>query len=402
MWRAVLLLVLVACMGPTALGGTKQKTLKREQPKLRPGKGEDIRSIMHYFYDRLVELRPTLVSELEFSDPKNRKTIRLVLSEVEARLKNRKSKEVLEGNTNQATIELFQKHISATKESFELGEITRSYQGVRMATEFCISCHTHLPQKGMPKLDWKKDILARDPKNVRRTADFYFVTRRYDYSLNIYDYLIREFPKSVLQEAELKDIYRRKLLIFARIKRDPSAAVENLTEDLKNKKLPIGVRREVETWQKSFKEWMAEEKSNPTPKGAKQITKYAQDLMKRVEGYRGPSDSQPHLVPLLKASGLLYEELFRSKKQEDKARNLFHLGQIERILGQSSFAMLGDLYLKECVRTAPESTWAPRCLREYRTYVNWRYPKGKKRPAKLLRELTELEQLVARTAGKGS
>ena len=402
MWRALLLLLVVASVGPVAFGGTKQKALKKEPPKLRPDTGQDITSIMHYFYDRLVELRPTLVSELEFSDPKNRKTIRLVLAEVEARLENRNSKKVLEGTTNQATIQLFRQHISETKESFELGEITRAYQGVRMATEFCISCHTHLPQKGMPKLDWKKDVLARDPKNVRRTADFYFVTRRYDYSLNIYNYLIREYPKSVLEETDLRDIYRRKLLIFARIKRDPSAALENMAEDLKNKKLPLGVRREVESWQKSFKKWVAEEKKSPEPKGSKQITEYAVNLMKQVEGYRGPSDSQPFLVPLLRTSGLLYEELFRSKKQEDKARTLYHLGQIERVLGQSSFALLGDLYLKECVRTAPDSTWAPRCLKEYKTYLGWRYPKGKKRPASLEKELRDLERLVAQAAGKGA
>lgn len=383
------------------MAGTKAKTIMKEQPKLRPGGGDDIRAIMHFFYERLVELRPALTSELEFSDKKNRKTIRLVLSEVEARLKNPNSQDVMIGEGHRATVELFRQHIADTRESFDLGEITRAYQGVRMATEFCISCHTHLPQKGMPKLDWKKDILARDPRDVRRTADFYYVTRRYDYSLNIYNYLIREYPKSVLQEGDLRDIYRRKMLVYARVKRDPGEAVANLAEDLKNKELPIGIVREVEAWKQSFANWQEEDKKNPVPKDAKQIAAYTDKLLKDLEGYRGPSDSHPYLVNLLKVSGYLYEELFRSYKEEDKARNLYHLGRVERILGQSSFAALGDLYLKECVRTAPQSNWAPRCLAEYKTYLDWRYPQGKKRPAKLDKELRELEQILGKAAGKG-
>ena len=402
MGRAFWLLFSVVIFGASAFAGTKLKTLKKEPPKLHPDRGENIRSIMHYFYDRLVELRPILASELEFSNPKNKKTIRLVLSEIEQRLRNGKRKKVLMGKANQVTVELFQQHIAETRESFDLGEITRAYQGVRMATEFCIGCHTHLPQQGMPQLDWKKDILVRDPKNVRHTADFYFITRRYDYSLNIYDYLIREFPKSVVQEVDLRDIYRHKLLIFARIKRDPLAAVKSLGKDLKNQKLPVGVRHEVEVWKKSFAEWVAEKKKGLAPKGSQQRRKYVDRLLNKVKSYRGPSDSQPYLVPLLKSSGLLYEELFRSSKEVDKARNLYYLGKIERILGQSSFTLLGDLYLKECVRTAPDSKWAPRCLQEYKFYLKWRFPKDKKTPAHLKKELNELERLVNQAAGKGT
>ncbi|MCB0386290.1 MAG: hypothetical protein KDD43_12930 [Bdellovibrionales bacterium] len=399
---ALVVLVLSGYWVSHSVAGTKLKTLKKEQPKLRPGGGDDIRAIMHFFYEKLIELRPTLSSELEFSDKKNRKTIRLVLHEVESRLKNPKSQEAMIGEGHQATVELFRQHIADTRESFELGEITRAYQGVRMATDFCIGCHTHLPQEGMPQLDWKKDVLARDPVDVRRTADFYYVTRRYDYSLNIYDYLIREFPKSVLEESDLRNIYRRKMLVYARVKRDPEGAVKNLTEDLKNKKLPVGVVREVEAWKKSFAAWQAEEKKSPAPKGAQEVTAYTEKLLKDLEGYRGPSDSHPYLINLLKVSGFLYEELFRSFKEDDKARNLYHLGRVERILGQSSFAALGDLYLKECVRTAPQSKWAPLCLSEYRTYLDWRYPKGKERPAKIDKEMRELEQIVGKATGKGA
>lgn len=387
-------LVVVSGAVVSSWAGTKLKALKKEPPKLVPDTGEDIRSVMHFFYDRLIELRPVITSEIEFSDPKNRKTIRLALADVEARLKNTKSAELLSGEGHQATVELFKRHLADTRESLDLGEITRAYQGVRMTTEFCVSCHTHLPQEGMPQLDWKKDVLARDPKDVRQTADFYFVTRRYDYSLNIYNYLLREFPKTVLQEADMRDIYRRKMVIYARIKRDPAGAIADLNEDLKNTQLPVSVRREIETWRQSFEGWLKEEVKaggskagslNPSP------AQRADALLKELEGYRGPSDSQPYMVNLLKVSGFLYESLYQAKSSEEKARNLFHLGRVERILGQSSFVLLGDLYLKECVRTAPQSEWAAKCLTEYKTYLQWRYPPGTKRPAFLDQELKELE-----------
>lgn len=362
---------------------------------------QDLRSVMHDFYKKIIEIRPIIKSMETFKSKENQESVRSALDIFLSRLTKIKDSPGFNGEDQAATVGLFLQHLRDTRSLLDLGELERAYHGVRQSTEFCFSCHTRMPQVGDPQLDWKQDIKAQDATNALVTADFYFITRRYEYSMNIYDHLLRSFPDTVLVPQDIRGVYLRKLLVFARVWRNPSLAVTNFGEDLKNKKLPIVNRQEVKMWQKSFAEWAKQEKSD---KGSdwnrKKRTSFALKVLSEMEGYRGPSDSQPYLVNLLRSSGLLYEDFIKAKNSDEKAETLFYLGKTERILSQSSFALLGDLYLKECVRLAPRSTWASRCLGEYRSYLEWRFPGSTSMPEDIKAELKKLEDIVAQ--GKGN
>lgn len=362
---------------------------------------QDLRSVMHDFYKKIIEIRPIIKSLDTFKSKENQESVRSALDIFLSRLTKIKDSPGFNGEDQTATVGLFLQHLRDTRSLLDAGELERAYIGVRQSTEFCFSCHTRMPQVGDPQLDWKQDIKAQDATNALVTADFYFITRRYEYSMNIYDHLLRSFPHTVLVPQDIRGVYLRKLLVFARVWRNPSLAVVNFDEDLKNKKLPTVNRREVEMWQKSFAEWAKQEKSDKSSDwNRKRRTSFAVKVLSEMEGYRGPSDSQPYLVNLLRSSGLLYEDFIKAKNSDEKVETLFYLGKTERILSQSSFALLGDLYLKECVRLAPRSTWAPRCLGEYRTYLEWRFPGSASMPEDIKSDLKKLEDIVAK--GKGN
>lgn len=403
-----ILLSIVLCFTNTLAKDAGQSPPPGKSDKFTSSKDEeknitadqDLRSVMHDFYKKIIEIRPIIKSLDTFKSKENQEQVRSALDIFLSRLTKIKDSPGFNGEDQAATVGLFLQHLTDTRNLFDIGEIERAYHGVRQSTEFCFSCHTRMPQAGDPQLDWKQDIKAQDATNALITADFYFITRRYEYSMNIYDHLLRSFPHTVLVSQDIRGVYLRKLLVFARVWRNPSLAVVNFGEDLKNKKLPVGMRREVEMWQKSFAEWEKQEKSDRSADwNRKKRTSFALKVLSEMEGYRGPSDSQPFLVNLLRSSGLLYEDFLKAKNSDEKAETLFYLGKTERILSQSSFALLGDLYLKECVRLAPRSSWAPRCLGEYRTYLEWRFPSSASMPEDVKSELKKLEDILAQ--GKG-
>lgn len=390
----------------TVEAGTGVKMLKESPPKLESTRADDLRSIMHDFYQKIIELRPALQSLETFSTSQNQKIVLDDVHGFQDRLKQIQDDSALKDSGRSALVTLFQDHLHEVEKSLARRDLQRSYQSVRQTTEFCFACHTRLPQDQTPQLDWKQDLKAQDPNNALVTADFYFVTRRYEYSINIYDHLLRSYPNSVLKAEDLSEVYRRKLLVFARVWRAPQRAITNLNADLDNSQLPLNQRREIEVWIKSFGSWLkSEKKSGMGDKDSqwnqKKRVKFARQILKETESYRGPSGMQPFLVSLLRASGLLYEGLGKSSlATQDRAEILYYLGKVERVLSQSSFLLLSDLYLKECVHLAPATQWGPRCLVEYKTFLAWRYPQASSIPKDIQAELKELDQELAAVTTK--
>ncbi|MCB0362930.1 MAG: hypothetical protein KDD35_09410 [Bdellovibrionales bacterium] len=186
------------------------------------------------------------------------------------------------------------------------------------------------------------------------------------------------------------------MLIFSRVWRDPSQGILSLNRDLQNSKLPINLRKDIEVWKKSFTDWKREiaGKSEDLRSRQQKVT-YAKKILAEMKSYRGPAGLEPFLVPLLRVSGVLYEDLAQAKTKMDQAETLYYLGKIERLLSQSSFLLLGDLYLKECIHKAPHSKWAPACLTEYKEYLKWRYPGGVALPASISKEIKGFEKEIA-------
>jgi hypothetical protein len=163
--------------------------------------------------------------------------------------------------------------------------------------------------------------------------------------------------------ASLDIAYQRKIAFFARIQRDPKAAIASLKVDLKNKKLPLATKQNIQTWIHYFDLWMKEDQGDPAKLGDAGLVDYAKSVVESNTGGRRITVSDPYVVNLLRVSGLLYERVFQNPKSAQTAEMLYLLAKTERDLAPIRSYSLADVMLKECILMAPKTAIAKKVLR---------------------------------------
>lgn len=177
--------------------------------------------------------------------------------------------------------------------------------------------------------------------------------------------------KSGLASDQFTDLYRRKLSIFARVKRDPDAGIQNLTEDLNNPKIPANVRENVKDWIAALSKWK-QETLDPAKLNTKDLIAFAaQKIPTNLNRRIGPTD--PELINLLRLSGLLYERLYSETDPALTQGLLYNLALCERSLSPFPWYSLNEIYLKECVIRFPKQPLSKKCYEAYKDGMTERF-----------------------------
>lgn len=319
-----------------------------------------LKILMHTFRAEMERLRPFLVSEEKFQNPKARPLIEKSLAALQDRTQG-SAPQTIEANPGfRLNFAMMSYHFKKTKQAFDLGAYELARQNLNATGTFCIGCHSQMPEaKGKTRVIWG-DEGGTGPVTMD-TAEYLFVMRYFDLALKAYDDLARGFPKNKMSSDQFPLLYRRKLALLARVKRSPDLALQNLRGDLENKKLPAAVVHEVKAWIESFEAWKKESSPLESLETSKLLV-YVKDNMPK-SGVQTPVDSD--VVRYLRFSGLLYERLLKDTGALSNQETLYRLAQIEKTLSQKYWYSLHQSYWRECVISFPKSNVTKLCFDAY-------------------------------------
>lgn len=352
-WRQLALMALLSTVGTSAFADEDKGRTK---------------ALMHNFVLEFARMSPYLASEKDFTSEKGKAAVGESLKNISEKIKA-PSPLIKENSGFRISYELLSDHILKTKEAFDRSEMEYARMRVNGIGNLCAGCHMQAPR--IAKFSAFEFVVGKNEQVSFENAEFLFVIRRFDESLAQFDKLIREYPKGTLTSERLSEAYRRKLAIFARVYRDPVGAVNNLNEDLKNKAIPVDIRKNVETWISTLNSWKSE-KTNPENMPTEELLAFVAGSLSRDPG-RKIAPSHPELLKLLRLSGLLYERLYKEPNGEYTPQILYYLAACERSLSPLYWYSLNEIYLKECIVKFPANPFAKKCYEAYRSGMQERY-----------------------------
>lgn len=326
-------------------------------------------NLMHTFEREFSKLRPYLVSDEKFSDPKARPEIQQALKSLEEVVKAQRPKKIDANPNFSLNFSLMSYHLQRVRRGFEHGGYAYARRDLNATAHFCATCHT---QTSTPKQ--RLGGLWSGPETDAVTyenAEFLFITRRFDQALEKYSELLRKYPKSGLKLEQVEGVFNRKLALFARVMRDPQAAIESFKKDLQNKELPAEAQANAQTWIKEFESW-----KNENPK----IENQRPEAFMAYVGKSRPGASAPKLAPsdsglirALRVSGKLYELLVKDPGGKFAQEILYDLALYERQLSQLYWYSLYQSYLRECVLKYPKKPLTKTCFDLYEADIKEEY-----------------------------
>jgi hypothetical protein len=333
-----------------------------------------LKALMHYFNGSLSELKPYMTSFEAFQDPKNKQIIAKELKDLEKKISQTQPQQISDSAGFNLSYNLMARHLRDTIKLFESKIYVQAWEKMNATTSFCISCHTRLPEK----VDLQTSQLIKEKaevfeKNSIQDAEFYFLSHQYSRALDIYNEKIKNFDQSKSNSEDLKKIYERKITFYARVIRDPKAAIASLQQDGKNKNLPTEYFNHLKTWIKGFKAIEKEQKKNLTNLTDSLLVDYAKKILEKNTSASKINITDPQTLPLLHISGLLYERLFKNQNSEQVPEMLFLLAKTEKQLASIRVYSLSDIYLSECVNKYSKSPVAKKCFQDYEVSMRSKY-----------------------------
>jgi hypothetical protein len=331
------------------------------QDKSGPKDRWAILNVMHSFDREFSKMRPYLVSSERFQDPKARAKIRASLDVLEKIVKGERPQVIESNPALNLNFSMMSYHLKTTKHLFEIGSYETARQNLNATSGFCVSCHTQVP---VPKAKlggfWSEDL---DEPTTFASAEYLFITRRFDLALQKFDQLARNYPDLALTPAELGTLYNRKIALFARVRRDPKGAVENLEKDLANPKLPAEVRSNIQKWISYFRAWSAESPKVDEMKIDALMSYIRKSRPAKTSMSVAPSD--PAMVEYLRLSGLLFEQLMKDPEGAYGQEVLYDLALFEKETSKLYWYSLYGPYLRECVLKYPKKPLTKVCFQLY-------------------------------------
>ena len=355
-----------------------------------------VQPTMHKLFAKFQELAPFMIDEEKFSDPKNNKFIGDALKEMKSLAAEVKHAEQIKATTLKVSQMALQDHFNDIERVFRTGNKSFARWELGSTVSLCISCHTQTPSKSR---NWDIADITRGNLNDYQKAELLFMGRDFDDALKYYDSVINEYPKNKIPVHQVEKSLERKVVIFARTKRDFDAAVKSFQTNLKNKKLPGSFDKNINAWIGLFRIQKRNGFPNPKTSTDKDIQKYVERESKRGlwdDIADAQNTTNPRLVKNLTVSGVLYEYLMTNSNTKIKPDILLWLAITERKMQDTLFYSLADLYLKECMNEFTKHPTAKKCFDEYKdnTIISFSGSGGVFLPDDVKKELKELSLKV--------
>jgi len=359
---------------------------------------KDVRMEMHEILYQMQVLRPYMVDQDKFNDPKNAGKITEHLETLSTHVKKLKHGEIANAPGLKFSQKVLQEHVNDTARVFKLGNKDYARWSLNSTFSICMSCHTQAPSDSR---NWSLIGFTKFGSEYDH-AEFLFAARDFEHALEKFDNLINGFPDNGLKELDLEKVVARKVAIFARVKRDFKAGMTSLIQSQKNKSIPPHIAKNLAAWEATFREAMNSSYPNPKTATDTEIKSYVEREMKTGLWDKMIQASNPRLVTNMTVSGVLYEYLNLHPKTELRPEILYWLSQCDRSLNNNFFFSLSDIYLKECIQQHSNHPVAKKCFDDYEasTIVSYSGSGGVHLPREVRKELDILRIKVYGAAKK--
>ena len=349
--------------------------------------------IMRQLLEQLSILKKDMVSEDQFTDKKNH--IRILEALTQFRKTAEKSAHFSSLNTENFRFsrEVLEEQIRETEHLFRSGSKSFARWKLNSVVTMCAQCHAQLPSQKQRFSEFS------DPKKFSSQmdqAEFLFATRAYDKAQEIYERAVEGYPENKLSRDDLERSLERLLTLYARIRRDPQTALQKFRSFEANPKIPTFIRGTLRSWNQQLTSWTQEAPSKTEFKSEKGLLEFAQnELSTKTKGGNIGADS-PHLVTILRTSGLLYEALWRNQATENLPEFLYLLALSEKAISINFFYSLSSMYLRECIVRGSGKPVARKCFQELEaeTLSGYTGSRGTDVPPEVLKELDHYRQLL--------
>lgn len=365
-----------------------------EKPKSKP-ESVSTKESMSAFLKQIMNLKPFLVSDEEFSNPKNSLTIQTYLSDLAAAVKKTKHDPYLRQENFKFSRHVLENHIVDTERVFRVGNKSYARWMMNSTLGICMSCHT---QSAVDNRHFNEFVSVKGFTSDFDKAEFLYTIKDFNAANPIFEKLIVDYKNESLSTENLEKALQRQIGYYTRIQRDLEKGIKQIDKFLKNDKLPDFAKMNLNSWKDQFEKWRKIKIPNAQKEDADKIVAFAEKQM----GTGGPKislpASDPKLVTDLIVSGILFEYLKLNPNSDKTAEILYWLAICDREVNISFFSSFADLYLRECMTRFPEKTIALRCYNEYEqnTILGYTGSAGINVPADVRAELKEMKELVER------
>ncbi len=319
---------------------------------------EDPRPEMHILAQEITALQKYLLTDAEFSSPKNEAPIKKSLSTLNEHLGLLGKRSFNDDPAMKANLSLLQQHVNDATRSFQQGSKGYSRQMLQSSLQMCIACHTRGKAADFtwPEPD-NKDVPVLD------RADFLFATRQFTKGKDLYESAIEGYPGNKTAQWNLRRAMSALAIYYARITEDPKGGAAYFKKVSADTEIPAYLTQEARAWAKEFADWAKEFPK----KDAAKITEAA--LLTRAKKLLRHDDftivselGRSFHVRRLRASALFHRVLEApGEKSPAKAEALLYLGQIYPRISSNLFFRFGEMYLKACITEYPKSSAAKAC-----------------------------------------
>lgn len=358
----------------------------------------EVKPHMDLMLKEIFTLKPYIVSDVEYRDPKNFQKIDDSLKQMVA-LSEKISHE---GKIKKTGFAISSKALNEQLREAELvyrvGNKDYSLWMLRSTLSVCMSCHTQLPASSTQFNTLSKDTFLSKPFDE---AEFLFIVRNFDKAMSLYDQVIDTYPGSKSTLENLDKSLARKVYYFVRVKRDLAGLSASLEKNQKNKNLPTMTEKRIKALRQAADKLKKDDYPEFTEAQQADLRKYAEtELQEELQGEFSTTAEKE--LSYLKVSSVLYKFLEQNPESSIKPEILYWLSFCERRYEQKAFYSLPELYLKQCVTEFPGSAIAPSCLKEYQDLVTMAYTgsSGTHIPKDVDRELKAMKDMVEKMNGK--
>ncbi len=325
-----------------------------------------VQGLMDRIFSNLARITKYSLSEDEFKKKEHEAEIKQLLKDTTQSVKTATQQHELKNPIMKISGEVLATQFADAENAFNSGHKSYARWMVNSSLSICMSCHAQVSKANQPFDDLFRQ---NNFKEKYDQAELRFVLRNYDKALPMYTELIDNFPTNKLPVEKLETSLKRKVAIFARIKRDPAVAIQALEKDLKNKNIPKYLHKNIESWIALFNEWKKEKDVDVTKLTDSEILKFIEKQMKKDVWDKLQESESPRSVTYLRVSGVLYDYMATHPITKITPEILYYLAICDHELNNNFFYSLAELYLKECVIKYPTSKIAKKCFLKYEDII---------------------------------
>ena len=357
----------------------------------------EARAIMDGVYESFIKVIPYVYSDEKYlesmrSDGGQKDKLLKNLTDISDFFKSARHVEYFQRPGFRPSLETINHHMSDTINAVKSNNYIFAQKRLKALTALCISCHSQLSEVAAENTFGNaiNKVNRKDFESDYAYGNYLFLVRRFSESEKYFDLAILNSIKNKSEE-ELFPSLRKLISINTKIKLNTLNANLFIDKYLKDPKLPVLAKNTLNTWKKSLVRW----KGFNTAK-IKSIDGFIKSYLKPLEESKGETAIGDNDITLLIGAGVLSKYLNDSPKTKLAPEILYWLSIAERRLSNTFFFSLSDLYLKDCVKLYPKSSYAKKCFNEYAENIEFGYSGsgGTDIPVEEKQELERLKNLL--------